>query len=149
MQLLRRRPPPLMAIQQESVRKYSSACQLSFLLQSESWLNLSILPIAYTHHTGSLSWNGDFLCSGSRDHSILQWDPRSPVRPTRRLIGHTQEVCGLKWSPDHQLLASGGNDNKVRTYVLPQFCPKYTYQRSTLRTKLCQWLVYPLLQWLS
>ena len=25
--------------------------------------------------------------------------------------GHTQEVCGLKWSPDGQFLASGGNDN--------------------------------------
>lgn len=28
-------------------------------------------------------------------------------------LGHTQEVCGLKWSPDHQQLASGGNDNKM------------------------------------
>lgn len=62
---------------------------------------------------GSQSWNGDILCSGSRDESILQWDHRSPGRPTRKLTGHTQEVCGLKWSPDHQLLASGGNDNKV------------------------------------
>jgi cell division cycle 20-like protein 1 (cofactor of APC complex) len=26
---------------------------------------------------------------------------------------HTQEICGLKWSLDHQYLASGGNDNKV------------------------------------
>lgn len=25
--------------------------------------------------------------------------------------GHRQEVCGLKWSPDGQQLASGGNDN--------------------------------------
>ena len=24
---------------------------------------------------------------------------------------HRQEVCGLKWSPDGQQLASGGNDN--------------------------------------
>lgn len=27
--------------------------------------------------------------------------------------GHTQEVCGLKWSFDGQTLASGGNDNKL------------------------------------
>lgn len=26
---------------------------------------------------------------------------------------HNQEVCGIKWSPSEQLLASGGNDNKV------------------------------------
>lgn len=67
-------------------------------------------------HTGrvsSLSWNGDTLCSGSRDLNILQWDHRTPVLPVRKYLGHTHEVCGLKWSPDHQLLASGGNDNKV------------------------------------
>lgn len=25
--------------------------------------------------------------------------------------GHSQEVCGLQWSPDGKYLASGGNDN--------------------------------------
>uniref|UniRef100_A0A1X7ST02 Anaphase-promoting complex subunit 4 WD40 domain-containing protein n=1 Tax=Amphimedon queenslandica TaxID=400682 RepID=A0A1X7ST02_AMPQE len=44
---------------------------------------------------------------------ILQWDPRLPAFPTRRLLGHAQEVCGLCWSPNHQHLASGGNDNKA------------------------------------
>lgn len=28
-------------------------------------------------------------------------------------MAHKQEVCGLKWSPDSQLLASGGNDNRL------------------------------------
>ena len=64
---------------------------------------------------GSLSWCGDVLCSGSRDNMILQWDPRLPAFPTRRLLGHAQEVCGLRWSPNRQHLASGGNDNKVST----------------------------------
>lgn len=27
--------------------------------------------------------------------------------------GHKQEVCGLKWSPDKAVLASGGNDNQL------------------------------------
>ncbi|CAE6123252.1 unnamed protein product [Arabidopsis arenosa] len=31
-------------------------------------------------------------------------------------VGHTQEVCGLKWSESGQQLASGGNDNVVYTY---------------------------------
>lgn len=45
---------------------------------------------------------------------ILQRDVRTPpLQSERRLQGHRQEVCGLKWSTDHQLLASGGNDNKV------------------------------------
>ena len=64
---------------------------------------------------GALAWNWDTLCSGSRDHTIAQWDHRMPDAPTRTLKAHTQEVCGLRWSTDHQLLASGGNDNKVCT----------------------------------
>jgi len=66
--------------------------------------------------TASLSWNNTTIVSGSRDRSILQWDHRTAShgnRYMRKLVGHSQEVCGLRWSPDHQLLASGGNDNKV------------------------------------
>lgn len=52
---------------------------------------------------------------------ILQRDIRTPpVQAERRLQGHRQEVCGLKWSTDHQLLASGGNDNKVGRPAPPQ-----------------------------
>jgi hypothetical protein len=29
------------------------------------------------------------------------------------LLGHTGEVCGLKWRNDGELLVSGGNDNIV------------------------------------
>jgi WD40 repeat protein len=31
----------------------------------------------------------------------------------RELSAHKQEVCGLKWSFDEKMLASGGNDNKL------------------------------------
>lgn len=72
---------------------------------------------------GALAWNADQLSSGSRDRVILQRDIRAPpLQSERRLQGHRQEVCGLKWSTDHQLLASGGNDNKVRRKeILPVF----------------------------
>ncbi|CAM6002304.1 unnamed protein product [Sphagnum balticum] len=33
--------------------------------------------------------------------------------PCIRFEGHQQEICGLKWSTDNGLLASGGNDNLV------------------------------------
>ena len=29
---------------------------------------------------------------------------------------HSQEVCGLSWSPSGQYLASGANDNKVHIW---------------------------------
>ncbi|KAI3385887.1 hypothetical protein SNEBB_006296 [Seison nebaliae] len=63
---------------------------------------------------GSLAWNDDMIASGSRDRNILIRDLRAPpYRSEIKLSYHKQEVCGLKWSPDKQLLASGGNDNKI------------------------------------
>uniref|UniRef100_A0A1X7UZ93 Uncharacterized protein n=1 Tax=Amphimedon queenslandica TaxID=400682 RepID=A0A1X7UZ93_AMPQE len=35
---------------------------------------------------------------------------------TRRLLDHTQEVCEIHWSTNHQQLVSGGNDNIVMVY---------------------------------
>jgi cell division cycle protein 20 (cofactor of APC complex) len=32
------------------------------------------------------------------------------------MVGHEQEVCGLKWSPSGQQLASGGNDNLLHIW---------------------------------
>jgi cell division cycle 20-like protein 1 (cofactor of APC complex) len=29
------------------------------------------------------------------------------------MVGHKQEICGMKWSFDEQQLATGGNDNKL------------------------------------
>ena len=42
--------------------------------------------------------------------------------PKRQLIAtnnsHKQEICGLRWSPNNFLLASGGNDNKISLFDL-------------------------------
>lgn len=74
----------------------------------------SLRSVCHSLPPGALAWNADQLSSGSRDRVILQRDIRAPpLQSERRLQGHRQEVCGLKWSTDHQLLASGGNDNKV------------------------------------
>lgn len=45
------------------------------------------------------------------------------LQSSRVLQGHRQEVCGLKWSPDGQSLASGGNDNKL--FVWSMVCFKF------------------------
>lgn len=62
---------------------------------------------------GALAWSGHTLSSGSRDRQICMRDVRSACQYTSQLIGHKQEVCGLKWSFDGMRLASGGNDNKL------------------------------------
>ena len=89
--------------------------------------------------SGSLSWAGDHLCSGSRDHSILQWDHRLPAFPTRRLLSHVQEVCGLKWSPDHQHLASGGNDNKLYIWSQSSTRPLHCFADHLAAVKAISW----------
>lgn len=35
---------------------------------------------------------------------------------TSSFLHHTQEICGLQWSPDGKLLASGGNDNTLNIW---------------------------------
>lgn len=67
----------------------------------------------HTCRVGSIAWNGNLLSTGSRDRTILTRDIRVPGSSIYKLIGHKQEICGLKWSFDENLLASGGNDNKV------------------------------------
>jgi len=48
----------------------------------------------------AVAWNNTFLSTGSRDHSILHRDLRCNNDYFAKLVGHRQEVCGLKWSFD-------------------------------------------------
>lgn len=67
----------------------------------------------HTHRVGTLASKTFVLASGSRDRKILMRDVRVKDPYVGELMGHKQEVCGLKWSSDNQYLASGGNDNKL------------------------------------
>ncbi|KAK9686862.1 WD domain, G-beta repeat [Popillia japonica] len=94
----------------------------------------------HSARVGALAWNGDVLSSGSRDRLILQRDTRTP--PTvieRRLVGHRQEVCGLKWSPDNQYLASGGNDNRLYVWNMQSVSPVQTYTDHLAAVKAIAW----------
>ncbi|XP_041973757.1 fizzy-related protein homolog [Aricia agestis] len=89
---------------------------------------------------GALAWNGDILSSGSRDRHIRQRDTRTPpVQSSRVLQGHRQEVCGLKWSPDGQSLASGGNDNKLFVWSMHSTSPVQTYSAHVAAVKAIAW----------
>ncbi|XP_074640552.1 fizzy-related protein homolog [Tubulanus polymorphus] len=94
----------------------------------------------HSARVGALAWNADILSSGSRDRLILQRDIRSPsIVPERKLTGHRQEVCGLKWSPDHQHLASGGNDNKLFVWNMTSLSPVQTYTEHLAAVKAIAW----------
>ena len=58
---------------------------------------------------GCLDWRGDVLASGSRDRGVACRDVRvSPRKTVARWKAHRQEVCGLRWSPGGDSLATGG-----------------------------------------
>lgn len=65
----------------------------------------------------ALAWgDGGTISTGSREGSIFNHDVRAARHHTATLVGHNQEICGLKWSPDSKFLASGGNDNRVNIW---------------------------------
>ena len=67
----------------------------------------------HSARVGALSWNGHILTSASSDSTIINHDVRVQDHCVATMRGHTQEVCGLTWSPDGTYLASGGNDNTL------------------------------------
>lgn len=80
-------------------------------LWDSSKLSLVRTMRGHRERVGAMSWNGHTLSSGSRDTTIFNHDVRIAKHHTATLAEHTQEVCGLTWSPDGNTLASGGNDN--------------------------------------
>ncbi|MCJ1355218.1 MAG: substrate-specific activator of APC-dependent proteolysis [Icmadophila ericetorum] len=70
----------------------------------------------HTARVGALAWNDHILTSGSRDRLIYHRDVRDPKPWERKLSGHKQEVCGLRWNTENGQLASGGNDNKLMVW---------------------------------
>lgn len=67
----------------------------------------------HSARVGALAWNNHILSSGSRDTTIINHDVRIQHHAVGVLRQHTQEVCGLAWSPDGAYLASGANDNTL------------------------------------
>lgn len=91
-----------------------------------------------------LSWNVHILSGGCRSGDIMHHD----VRVAKHLVGssklHSHEVCGLKWSPTGQYLASGGNDNQV--FICNASCsgetnptPVYNFDQHKAAVKALGW----------
>ena len=65
----------------------------------------------HSDRISSLAWNNYIISSGSKDKLIKNFDVRSPDGEISTIHQHKQEVCALKYSPEGDLLSSGGNDN--------------------------------------
>uniref|UniRef100_A0A663MEY3 Cell division cycle protein 20 homolog n=1 Tax=Athene cunicularia TaxID=194338 RepID=A0A663MEY3_ATHCN len=99
---------------------------------------------SHSSRVGSLSWNSYILSSGARTGHIHHHDVRVAEHHVATLAGHTQEVCGLKWSLDGRYLASGGNDNLVNIWPCTQgdsghFAPLHTFTQHQGAVKAVSW----------
>ncbi|NWH58354.1 CDC20 protein, partial [Geococcyx californianus] len=108
----------------------SAEVQLWDIQQQKRLRNMT----SHSSRVGCLSWNNYILSSGSRCGHIHHHDVRVAEHHVATLAGHTQEVCGLKWSLDGRYLASGGNDNLVNIWPCIQggsreFSPVQTFTR--------------------
>lgn len=88
---------------------------------------------------GAWAWNGSILATGSRDRRILVRDVRADNPLIYDWEKHKQEVCGLKWSPDDQQLASGGNDNKLLIWSIHNKDPQAKFTDHKAAVKAIGW----------
>jgi len=88
---------------------------------------------------GALAWNNYILTSGSRDTQIHNHDVRVAQHHMQTIDRHTQEVCGLKWSPNGRQLASGGNDNLLAIWDAGKSSARFTFETHTAAVKALAW----------
>lgn len=93
----------------------------------------------HSARVGALSWNNAILSSGGRDSIIVNHDVRQREHVTAILRGHEQEVCGLKWSPNGQQLASGGNDNLLHIWDASNDRPTHRITSHQAAVKALAW----------
>lgn len=93
----------------------------------------------HKNRVGVIGWNSTIFSTGSRDKGILHRDLRIPDPYFASSIGHRQEVCGLKWSPDSQQFCSGGNDNQLLIWNLQLPEPIVRYNDHTAAVKAMAW----------
>ena len=96
----------------------------------------------HSDRVGALSWNRHIISSGGRDSIIMNHDVRIAKHNVGTLVGHSQEVCGLSWSPDGMVLASGANDNTLRLWdctTLSNSTPRYTLTDHQAAVKALAW----------
>jgi len=94
---------------------------------------------------GALTWNQHILSSGSRSGAIHHHDVRVADHQIGQMAAHTQEVCGLRWSPDGRYLASGGNDNVLNIWsagsgaLTTSNTPLYVFTQHQAAVKALAW----------
>ncbi|KAK5828324.1 WD40-repeat-containing domain protein [Linnemannia elongata] len=93
----------------------------------------------HTQRVGVLAWSDHTLTSGSRDRKIYHRDVRTQEMYQQTLIGHSGEVCGLKWNGSGTQLASGGNDNRLIIWDRESTKPQFQFRTHQAAVKAIDW----------
>ena len=66
-------------------------------------------------------WYYSVEWSGQEEQARWKWNGSMTL--LAKICAHTQQICGLTWSPDHKYLATGGNDNVCLLFEMDQIVP--------------------------
>jgi WD40 repeat protein len=135
-----------------SAVNWSNDGEMLFIGTSSGKLNVwdiekSKISTTYDYHSErvgvitTMNCNNHIFTSGSQDKMIFNYDLRIDPNqnPINKLFGHSQEVCGLKWSLNDRLLASGGNDNKLILWNGNKFNLEKKFKSHTSAVKALDW----------
>ncbi|UYV80442.1 CDC20 [Cordylochernes scorpioides] len=89
---------------------------------------------------GALAWNSHMVSSGQANGSLTHHDVRVANHVVSSLpTAHSATVCGLHWSPDNRMLASGGNDNTVQVWSLSSPTSLHCFRDHQAAVKAVRW----------
>ncbi|KAJ5344846.1 hypothetical protein N7452_002850 [Penicillium brevicompactum] len=63
----------------------------------------------------SVEWNGE--------DDRVKWQWNGSMTLLAKICAHTQQICGMAWSPDLKYLATGGNDNVCLLFEMCKIIP--------------------------
>ncbi|KAJ5504397.1 hypothetical protein N7463_007271 [Penicillium fimorum] len=66
-------------------------------------------------------WYYSVEWSDKEDQAKWKWNGSMTL--LAKICAHTQQICGLAWSPDEKYLATGGNDNVCLLFELAEIVP--------------------------
>lgn len=71
----------------------------------------------HTDRIGCIDWKDPGFVTGSKDRTAVFTDPREKLKKRNVVCTHSQEICGVKINNQMNLLATGGNDNRVGVWA--------------------------------
>ena len=89
-----------------------------------------------------MNLNPNIFSVGCKDLIIKTIDLRCKSNPILKYIGHTKEICGMKWSLDDKKLASGGDDNKLFIWDIRKEESEKKLNSHTSAIKALDWSTY-------